>query len=73
MEVKSSNAAVDESAVAGIPFHLDEEALAIQDRARRFTEDVLIPLEEQAERLRRTTLAQLEATNRRLARAAATA
>jgi acyl-CoA dehydrogenase len=51
MKVKSSNAAVDESAVAGIPFHLDEETLAIQDRARRFTEDVLIPLEEQAERL----------------------
>ena len=33
------------------PFELDETTRAIQLRARRFTEDVLIPLEEQAERM----------------------
>ncbi len=50
MEVKSADrAAADEA--AGIPFDLDEETLAIQARARRFTEDVLIPLEEQSESL----------------------
>jgi alkylation response protein AidB-like acyl-CoA dehydrogenase len=49
MEVKSAERAVAEA--AGIPFDLDEETLAIQARARRFTEDVLIPLEEQAESL----------------------
>ena len=33
-----------------IPFELDERARDIQARARAFTEDVLIPLEEEAER-----------------------
>ena len=33
-----------------LPFELDEKTRAIQLRARRFTEDVLIPLEEEAER-----------------------
>ena len=32
------------------PFELDEGALALRDRARRFAEDVLMPLEEEAER-----------------------
>ena len=32
-----------------IPFELDERARDIQARARTFTEDVLIPLEEEAE------------------------
>jgi len=43
MEVKS----LSHPAAAGVP--LDERALDIQERARRFTEDVLIPLEEEAE------------------------
>src|SRR6185436_17752772 len=33
-----------------IPFELDDRARDIQARARAFTEDVLIPLEEEAER-----------------------
>jgi alkylation response protein AidB-like acyl-CoA dehydrogenase len=32
------------------PLDLDEEALAVSERARRFAEDVLMPLEEEAER-----------------------
>ena len=48
MEVKSA----DPARAASLPFDLDDETLAIQERARRFTEDVLIPLEEQAEALR---------------------
>ena len=32
-----------------IPFELDDRARDIQARARRFTEDVLFPLEEEAE------------------------
>ena len=35
-----------------IPFELDERARDVQARARRFTEDVLMPLEEEAEALR---------------------
>jgi acyl-CoA dehydrogenase len=47
MEVKSA-----ERTLAAVPFDLDDETLGIQARARRFTEDVLIPLEEEAESLR---------------------
>ena len=47
MEVKS----VPHPAVAGVPFELDERARDIQERARRFTEDALIPLEQEAESL----------------------
>ncbi len=36
-------------ALAEIPFELDSETRAIQARARRFAEEVLIPLEEKAE------------------------
>src|SRR2546422_1114080 len=32
------------------PLELDEGALALQERARRFAENVLLPLEEEAER-----------------------
>lgn len=46
MEVKS----LDPEALTGLPFELDAETRDVQRRARRFTEDVLIPLEEQAER-----------------------
>src|SRR4051812_15338797 len=38
-------------ALAEIPFELDEKTRAIQARARRFAEEVLMPLEEQAEAL----------------------
>jgi acyl-CoA dehydrogenase len=37
---------------AAIPFDFSESALDVQARARAFTEEVLIPLEEEAERLR---------------------
>ncbi|KAA0272305.1 MAG: acyl-CoA dehydrogenase family protein [Acidobacteria bacterium] len=46
-------AATDQIGVLGmdeIPFELDDRARDIQARARAFTEDVLIPLEEEAER-----------------------
>ncbi len=46
MEVKS----LAPDPLAELPFELDETTRAIQLRARRFTEDVLIPLEEEAER-----------------------
>src|SRR3954447_18944171 len=47
MEVKSTPPA---AAMAGIPpLDLDERALDVADRARRFAEDVLMPLEEEAE------------------------
>lgn len=46
MEVKS----LAPETVAELPFELDEQTRAIAQRARRFTEEVLIPLEEQAER-----------------------
>src|SRR3954452_8656837 len=49
MEVKSTP---PPSAAAGaLPLDLDEEALAVSARAGRFAEDVLMPLEEEAERL----------------------
>ena len=44
---------VDASAPGGRdapPLDLDEEALEVSERARRFAEDVLMPLEEEAER-----------------------
>ena len=44
MEVATTPEALEE-----IPFELDEETRAIQGRARRFAEEVLIPLEEKAE------------------------
>ena len=47
MEVKSLADAPDFPGTA--PFELDDGALALQERARRFAEDVLIPLEEEAE------------------------
>src|SRR3954449_13417851 len=47
MEVKSTPPA---AAMAGIPpLDLDERALDVAERARRFAEDVLMPLEEEAE------------------------
>lgn len=46
MEVKS----LDPNVLEELPFELDAETRDVQQRARRFTEDVLIPLEEQAER-----------------------
>ncbi len=49
MEVKSL-APESPQSVAELPFELDEQTRAIALRARRFTEEVLIPLEEQAER-----------------------
>ncbi len=48
MEVKSLAQA--QGAPGSPPLELDEGALALQERARRFAEDVLMPLEEQAER-----------------------
>ena len=45
MEVSSIVDAVEET-----PFELSERARDIQARSRRFVEDVLIPLEEEAER-----------------------
>ena len=50
MEVKSLDTHADANALAELPFELDETTRAIALRARRFTEEVLIPLEEQAER-----------------------
>ncbi|MCO5327612.1 MAG: acyl-CoA dehydrogenase family protein [Solirubrobacterales bacterium] len=57
MEVKSAAASQTDApgpmpadALAEIPFELDEKTRAIQLRARKFTEEVLIPLEEEAER-----------------------
>ena len=48
MEVKSL---AEAPAIAdAVPFEIDEGALALRDRARRFAEDVLMPLEEEAER-----------------------
>jgi acyl-CoA dehydrogenase len=48
MEVKSTPPA---AAMAGLPpLDLDERALGVAERARRFAEDVLMPLEEEAER-----------------------
>jgi len=49
MEVKSL-AQTSPTALAEIPFDLDGRAREIQAAARGFTEDVLIPLEEEAER-----------------------
>ena len=48
MEVKSLAEAP--AIAAGIPFEIDEGALALRDRARGFVEGVLMPLEEEAER-----------------------
>jgi acyl-CoA dehydrogenase len=48
MEVKSLDPMADTT--AGIAPQLDERALALAERARRFAERVLIPLEEEAER-----------------------
>src|SRR3954447_3388674 len=48
MEVKSTPPA---AAMAGLPaLDLDERALDVAERARRFAEDILMPLEEEAER-----------------------
>lgn len=50
MEVKSIESGTGPDAIAELPFELDDTTRDIQQRARRFTEDVLIPLEEEAER-----------------------
>ncbi len=52
MPVKLESVTIDQTgarAVDEIPFELDDRARDIQARARAFTEDVLIPLEEEAE------------------------
>jgi acyl-CoA dehydrogenase len=49
MEVKSSARPLATPAFS--PPELDGEAIALSDRARRFAEDILMPLEEEAERL----------------------
>src|SRR5919109_5606811 len=48
MEVKSLAEAPD--IASAMPFEVDEAALALRDRARGFAEDVLMPLEKEAER-----------------------
>ena len=48
MEVKST--APPPLAAGATPLDLDEEALEVSERARRFAEEVLMPLEEEAER-----------------------
>ncbi len=52
MPVKLESATYETGALGmdEIPFELDDRARDIQARARAFTEDVLIPLEEEAER-----------------------
>lgn len=51
MEVGTSIKPAPEEVSMDVPFELSERARDIQARARRFTEDVMLPLEEQAERL----------------------
>ena len=48
MEVKSTPP--PRAAAGATPLDLDEEALEVSERARRFAEEVLMPLEEEAER-----------------------
>ena len=48
MEVKSTPP--PPTAAGAIPLDLDEDALEVSERARRFAEEVLMPLEEEAER-----------------------
>jgi alkylation response protein AidB-like acyl-CoA dehydrogenase len=49
--VEAATEQTEELGMESIPFELDDRARDIQARARTFTEDVLIPLEEEAERL----------------------
>ncbi|HXE98797.1 MAG TPA: acyl-CoA dehydrogenase family protein, partial [Solirubrobacterales bacterium] len=48
MEVKSLAEAP--GIMGGVPLEVDEGAIALRERARAFAEDVLMPLEEEAER-----------------------
>lgn len=49
--VNGSSAEAAPSAIEETPFELDDRARDIQTRSRRFVEEVLFPLEEEAERL----------------------
>lgn len=50
VKLEAATDQIEELDVDEIPFELDDRARDIQARARAFTEDVLIPLEEEAER-----------------------
>jgi len=51
VKLEAATEQTEELGMEEIPFELDDRARDIQARARAFTEDVLIPLEEDAERL----------------------
>jgi acyl-CoA dehydrogenase len=50
VKLEAATDQMEELGMDEVPFELDDRARAIQARARAFTEDVLFPLEEEAER-----------------------